>query len=75
MSAMTPEQAREYLSRWKLVREAEAEELRAVGLETKLQQLSVLMASHALFSSDPRREIELQKVRDRWLRIRQVLRG
>jgi hypothetical protein len=44
MSAMTPEQAREYLIRWKLVREAETEELRSVGLETKLQQLEVCVA-------------------------------
>lgn len=75
MTAITPEQAREYLDRWRLVKQAEAEQLRTVGLETKLRQLSVLMTSRALFQSDRDRERRVQQVRERWLRIHEVLRG
>jgi hypothetical protein len=71
---ITPAQARDYLDRWKLVKQAEAEELRTVSLETKLQQLSVLMASRGLFAADPARDREIEQVRDRWLRIFQALR-
>jgi len=74
MVAITPEQAREYLDRWRLVREAELEELRSTSMEMKLRQLSVLMASHDLFPPDPAREGLAAEVRDRWARIREALR-
>jgi hypothetical protein len=73
MNSITPEQAREYLQRWKLVRQAESEELRKVSMETKLQQLAVLMASRGLFGSDRERDSRVGEIRDRWARIRQAL--
>jgi len=74
MSSITPEQARQYLERWKLVRQAEVEELRMTSLETKLQQLVVLMASRGLFRGDRDRESQVREIRDRWAQIRQALR-
>lgn len=73
MNSITPKQARQYLERWKLVRQAEVEELRATSLETKLQQLAVLMASRGLFRGDRDRESQVREIRDRWARIRQAL--
>lgn len=75
MAAITPEQAREYLNRWKLVRRTELDELRATSFETKLRQLSVLMASRGLFRNDPERESQADQLRDRWARIREALSG
>ena len=74
MNSISPEQARQYLERWKLVRQAEVEELRTTSLETKLQQLTVLMASRSLFRGDRDRENQVLEIRDRWARIRQALR-
>lgn len=75
MSAITSEQARSYLDRWKLVREIELGELRHSSLETKVQQLAVLMASRDFFRSDDTRERDVQAVRERWAHIRKALRG
>lgn len=75
VAAMTPEQARAYYQRWKLVREVEVATLRRTSMETKLQQLAALMASRHLFRADPVREQEVSEVRDRWARLRQALGG
>jgi hypothetical protein len=75
MAAITPEQAREYLNRWKLVRRKELDELRATSMETKLRQLSVLIASRGLFRDDPERESQADQLRDRRARIRKALSG
>ena len=75
MSSMTPKQAREYIDRWKLVEEAELAELRLLAIETKLQQLAVLMASRSLFGDDLNREAHARDVGGRWAQIRQALRA
>jgi hypothetical protein len=75
MSAMTPEQARAFFERWKLVREVEAAELRHTSMDSKLRQLGALMESRKAFGFDPQRETEAQAVRERWERIRQALRA
>lgn len=75
MTAITSEQARSYLNRWKLVREIETLELRNASLEVKARQLVVLMASRGLFGEDPQREKEIAVVRQRWARIREALSG
>lgn len=75
MSAMTPEQARAFFERWKLVREVEAAELRRTSMDSKLRQLAALMESRAAFGPDPQRESETEAVRERWMRIRQALRA
>ncbi|MGH8285564.1 MAG: hypothetical protein ACRETT_07335 [Steroidobacteraceae bacterium] len=75
MTSISPKQARDYLDRWKLVKEVEANELRTVSMETKLRQLAVLMASRNLFGDDRDRETRVREVRDRWTRIRAALHG
>jgi len=73
MNSITPEEAREYLDRWKLVRQEEVRELRAASFETKLRQLDVLMASRSLFGNDRNREMQVREIQNRWARIRQAL--
>jgi len=75
VATMTPEQARAYCQRWKLVREVEIATLRSTTMETKLRQLAALMASKHLFRADPVRDQEVSEVRDRWARLRQGLGG
>lgn len=72
MATLTPEEAMSYLDRWKLVSKLEAQERRNSSFDTRLQQLSVLMASRELFPQNPNREAMEQAVRDRWIRIRQA---
>ena len=72
MNSITPEEAREYLDRWKLVRQEEVRELRAASFETKLRQLDVLMASRSLFGNDRNREMQVREIQNRWARIRQA---
>lgn len=72
---MTPEQARAFFQRWKLVREVEAVELRHTSMDSKLRQLAALMESRKAFGFDPQRETEAQAVRERWERIRQAMRA
>ena len=75
VGGITPEQAKSYLDRWKLVSEAEVEELRRTPMETKLRQLAALMASRRLFAPEPDREEGVRLVRERWARLRQKLGG
>ena len=70
MGAMTPEEARAYLARWKLVREVEAAELRRTSMEMKLRQLAALMQVRSVFGGDSGREAETQVIRERWARIK-----
>jgi len=69
------DQALDYLDRWKMVREKEADELRMSSMETRLRQISTLVFSRHLFASDPDRERKVDEVRERWARIRQAMNG
>jgi hypothetical protein len=73
MSTITPEQARAYLRRWDLVRDAEAAELQRTPMALKLCQLEALMASRDAFGDDPQREQEIESVRERWAGLRKAL--
>jgi hypothetical protein len=75
MASITPTEAQAYFKRWELVKEIELTELRRTSMDTKLRQLSALMASRSLFGVDPEREKGMQLVRDRWARLWQVLGG
>jgi hypothetical protein len=55
-----------------MVREAEAAELLRTPMETKLRQLNALMASRHAFL-DPHRQQEVERVRERWARLRATL--
>ena len=52
MSSVTPDDARRYLDRWKLVEEREIAELRNTPIEVKARQLGALMASRVLSWDD-----------------------
>jgi hypothetical protein len=75
MASITPAEAQAYFKRWDLVKEIELAELRRTSMDTKLQQLSALMASRSLFGVDPERENGMQLVRDRWACLWQALCG
>jgi hypothetical protein len=75
MGSITPAEAQAYFERWELVKEIELAELRRTTMDTKLRQLSVLMASRSLFGVDPERENGTQLVRDRWARLWQASGG
>lgn len=75
MPKMTPDEARAYLQRWELLREAEAAELRRTPMETKLRQLAALMAARDVFGPEPDREEQVLLVRERWAHIKRALRG
>jgi hypothetical protein len=72
MTAITPEQARAFLDRWEMVREMEADELRASSMDLRLRQLSALVGSRQLFDADPKPERGVEEVRERWARIRRA---
>ncbi len=75
MSSLTPDDARRYLERWKLVEEREITELRNTPIEIKAKQLAALMASRNLFREDPDRERGIREVQARWARLRKALGG
>ena len=66
MASITSAEAQAYFKRWELVKEIELAELRRTSMDTKLRQLSALMASGGLFGVDPERENGVQLVRERW---------
>jgi hypothetical protein len=69
---MTREEARAYVARWKLVNQAEIEELRATPTVVKLRQLAALMASvDELGLREALSEGEAE-VRERWRRLREA---
>jgi hypothetical protein len=51
MASITPAEAHAYFKRWELVKEVELAELRRTSMDTKLRQLSALMASRSFFWS------------------------
>jgi len=75
MARITPAEAHAYFNRWELVKEIKLAELRGTSMDSKLRQVSALMASRSLFAADPERERGVQLVRDRWERLWQVMGG
>jgi hypothetical protein len=72
MGFITPDDARRYLERWKLVEEQEITELRNTPIEVKARQLGALMASRNLFREDPDRERGVREAQARWARFRKA---
>jgi hypothetical protein len=72
---ITKQQARDYVRRWKLVNQAEIEELRRTPMAMKFRQLQMLMAS--VDELGWRKELEEgeAEVRERWARLRRKLLG
>ena len=72
---MTKEEGRAFRKRWEAVNAAEREELRAMPMEEKMQQLAALMASRDLFGWIEEMRKEEAEVRERWNRLRRAFRG
>jgi hypothetical protein len=70
---ITRSDARAYLDRWTLVKEIEGIELRKTSMDMKVQQLASLMESRELFGDDPKRQQEVQHVRERWAQLREIM--
>lgn len=72
MVEITPEEAHEFLQRYRLLDEAKRSALRHESMETRLRQLSALMAARHVFGADPAREGEVEIVRARRARLQQA---
>lgn len=66
---MSPEEAKAFAARWKLVADAEREELRATSLEQKFAQLSALVDSARALGWATTDPAEVDEVRARWNRL------
>jgi hypothetical protein len=67
---MTPEEARAYVARWKLVNDFEREELRATPIPVKFRQLEALMLSaRALHWTQTLAEDDWEE-HERWIELR-----
>lgn len=75
MTAVTPQEARDYLAGLAEANTFEVEELRNASIELKLRQLWSLMTSASLFETEADREAGVREVRERWARIHQALGG
>jgi hypothetical protein len=73
MSAMDAQEVRRHLAGLTLANEYEIEELRRTPVEVKLRQLWALMSSAHLFDDPMQREVDVQRIRERWSRLRQAL--
>lgn len=73
MKAMAPDEIRAFAARWKLAAEAERAELRLTPLSEKLRQLATLMASACAMNWEMTDPVEVEKVRARWLRLREPI--
>ena len=72
---ITKKQAREYKRRWKLVNQAEIEELRRTPMELKFRQLQMLMASVDEMGWRDGLADGVEEVRERWALLRRRLLG
>jgi hypothetical protein len=72
---MDKELARQYVDRWKAVREVEIAELRALSVEQRLRHFFQLCDAARVFPEHPavraRREQEIEEVRARWCKLKE----
>lgn len=75
MARISPSDTRAYLAKLALANQFELEELRRTPVEVKVRQLWSLMTSADIFDANEDRETEVRRVRERWLKLHQALRG
>ena len=68
-------EAQAWMRRWRLVNEAEIDELRATPIETKFRQLAAMMAMAEGLDWQASTEVEIEAVRERWLRLKRKQRA
>lgn len=67
---LTREQGERFRARWASVREVEIEELRAMPIDVRLDQLAGLMASARALGWTQLDRVDDEETRDRWKRLR-----
>lgn len=70
---LTKTQAQAFRLRWEAVKKAQDEELAATSMAEKFRQLTGLLASARRFGWTEDLAVEEDKVRQRWIKLRQVL--
>ena len=70
---MTKIQMRDFKQRWDRVQKAQALELQTIPMPLKFKQLCFLMNSFSLIPKDHKREKETNKIRRRWLVLKERL--
>jgi len=68
-------EARAFVDRWRLVAEAERDELRRTPMKSKFAQLAALMASARALGWETTDPAEVEVVRARWAHLRERCRG
>ena len=69
MEPMDRQQALAWKDRWKLVREKEIEELKAMTIEERLRQLDTMFALARELGWDKQLAAEEEEARERWSRL------
>ena len=75
MKMMTSSQVQQFRERWRLVAEAQRQELRDTPVDRKFRQLAALMQSARGLGWETHNQAELRAVRQRWRRLREAFRG
>lgn len=75
MATLTPAQAKELTDRWARVNQAEIDELNATSPEILLRQMDSLRSAIDTFGWREELDQETEEVRDRWNRLRALLRA
>lgn len=75
MAKLSPAQAREFANRWARVNQAEIDELNATPPEVILRQLDALRSAIDAFGWREELDRETEEVRNRWNRLRTLLRA
>lgn len=74
ITVMTTHQARQFRERWRLLAEAQRQELRETLPDRKFRQLAALMQSALGLGWDTHDEAQVDAVRQRWRRLREAVR-
>ncbi|MCI0491032.1 MAG: hypothetical protein L0229_30955 [Blastocatellia bacterium] len=72
---MTKEEARLFKARWQLANERIVEEIRSTPVSVKLQQLAEMYDAGRSLGWSKKLKADEQKVRERWLRLKELLDG
>jgi hypothetical protein len=72
---VTPADAAAYLARWDELDAREEALGRATPIDVRFRQLCAMFDARHLFPTDPAREQEATRVRQRWQRLRESLSG
>lgn len=72
MQKMTPKDASAWRDRWRAVNAHRVAEVRAMTVDEKADQLDDLMSANVAAKWIRKREVEVEIIRRRWARLREV---